>query len=175
MGRDGLNRSAPRALLLLALQLTWSAEGFSPNQRLEVASLPWTSSNLLMIPQDQEDSGEFSLSNLPKTWTFSGMRKRQSDLKSSMHYPDDINNIDGALMPDGGLSPCVIKVIGVGGGGSNAVCIHWFPQATRNNRGLRYPRLNHFLFVFDHTVGNILGRPNVGYSCWWRGFLGSEY
>jgi cell division protein FtsZ len=24
-------------------------------------------------------------------------------------------------MPDGGLSPCVIKVIGVGGGGSNAV------------------------------------------------------
>lgn len=25
------------------------------------------------------------------------------------------------LMPDGGLSPCVIKVIGVGGGGSNAV------------------------------------------------------
>ena len=28
---------------------------------------------------------------------------------------------DGALMPDGGLSPCVIKVIGVGGGGCNAV------------------------------------------------------
>ena len=26
-----------------------------------------------------------------------------------------------ALMPDGGLSPCVIKVLGVGGGGSNAV------------------------------------------------------
>ena len=26
-----------------------------------------------------------------------------------------------ALMPDGGLSPCVIKVIGVGGGGSNAI------------------------------------------------------
>ena len=24
-------------------------------------------------------------------------------------------------MPDGGLSPCVIKVVGVGGGGSNAV------------------------------------------------------
>jgi cell division protein FtsZ len=26
-----------------------------------------------------------------------------------------------ALMPDGGLSPCVIKVVGVGGGGSNAI------------------------------------------------------
>jgi cell division protein FtsZ len=28
---------------------------------------------------------------------------------------------DGVLMPDGGLNPCVIKVIGVGGGGCNAV------------------------------------------------------
>jgi hypothetical protein len=26
-----------------------------------------------------------------------------------------------ALMPDGGLSPCVIRVLGVGGGGCNAV------------------------------------------------------
>ena len=29
-----------------------------------------------------------------------------------------------ALMPDGGLSPCVIKVLGVGGGGSNAVRVY---------------------------------------------------
>lgn len=29
----------------------------------------------------------------------------------------------GALMPDGGLSPCVIRVLGVGGGGCNAVRI----------------------------------------------------
>lgn len=28
---------------------------------------------------------------------------------------------NNALMPEGGLSPCVIKVIGVGGGGSNAI------------------------------------------------------
>ena len=28
---------------------------------------------------------------------------------------------DAILMPEGGLSPCVIKVIGVGGGGSNAI------------------------------------------------------
>ena len=28
---------------------------------------------------------------------------------------------DAALMPDGGLSPCVIRVMGVGGGGCNAV------------------------------------------------------
>jgi len=31
-----------------------------------------------------------------------------------------------ALMPDGGLSPCVIKVLGVGGGGSNAVRLCMF-------------------------------------------------
>ena len=31
-----------------------------------------------------------------------------------------------ALMPDGGLSPCVIKVLGVGGGGSNAVRFTFF-------------------------------------------------
>ncbi|KAL7548409.1 hypothetical protein ACHAWF_011698 [Thalassiosira exigua] len=32
-----------------------------------------------------------------------------------------LSNGATALMPDGGLSPCVIKVLGVGGGGSNAV------------------------------------------------------
>jgi len=32
-----------------------------------------------------------------------------------------LSNSATALMPDGGLSPCVIKVLGVGGGGSNAV------------------------------------------------------
>ena len=30
---------------------------------------------------------------------------------------------DAALMPDGGLSPCVIRVLGVGGGGCNAVSL----------------------------------------------------
>ena len=28
---------------------------------------------------------------------------------------------DAVLMPDGGVSPCVIRVLGVGGGGCNAV------------------------------------------------------
>jgi cell division protein FtsZ len=32
-----------------------------------------------------------------------------------------VRDAAGALLPDGGLSPCVIKVIGVGGGGCNAV------------------------------------------------------
>ena len=50
--------------------------------------------------------------------TFLGFRNTKdagvSPLKSSVE----------ALMPDGGLSPCVIRVLGVGGGGCNAVrCI----------------------------------------------------
>jgi cell division protein FtsZ len=49
----------------------------------------------------------------PKHWKFTGIRHRSSSLKSYER--------DGAVMPDGGLSPCVIKVIGVGGGGCNAV------------------------------------------------------
>lgn len=39
---------------------------------------------------------------------------------SYSRYDDDDEPLR-ALMPDGGLSPCVIKVIGVGGGGSNAI------------------------------------------------------
>jgi len=39
----------------------------------------------------------------------------------SMISPSDLSPLGGAVMPDGGLSPCIIKVIGVGGGGSNAV------------------------------------------------------
>ena len=32
-----------------------------------------------------------------------------------------LNSEVSALIPDGGLSPCVIRVLGVGGGGCNAV------------------------------------------------------
>jgi cell division protein FtsZ len=47
--------------------------------------------------------------NLPSNVKFTGIRKKTH-----------LNN-DGAIMPDGGLNPCIIKVIGVGGGGCNAV------------------------------------------------------
>ena len=36
----------------------------------------------------------------------------------------DLRSSSAALMPDGGLSPCVIRVLGVGGGGCNAVSCH---------------------------------------------------
>lgn len=44
-------------------------------------------------------------------WTFLGFRNVKDPLQSSAQ----------PLMPDGGLSPCVIRVLGVGGGGCNAV------------------------------------------------------
>ena len=61
----------------------------------------------------------------PKNWKFTGFRRasnvqtRSSYDDEDMFYEDSL--ADGAIFPDGGLSPCVIKVIGVGGGGSNAV------------------------------------------------------
>ena len=69
----------------------------------------------------------------PSHWTFTGFRTAsgaprtvqnsayddEDELLSSYYYDEPA--AAGAVFPDGGLSPCVIKVIGVGGGGSNAV------------------------------------------------------
>ena len=52
----------------------------------------------------------------PARGTFAGIRRVSSQTKMNMS--------DGAVMPDGGLSPCIIKVVGVGGGGCNAVSLH---------------------------------------------------
>jgi cell division protein FtsZ len=49
----------------------------------------------------------------PERGQFAGIR-RKTDTSREMSN-------DGAVMPDGGLSPCIIKVVGVGGGGCNAV------------------------------------------------------
>lgn len=52
--------------------------------------------------------------NPPPHWSFLGIHHREPaapGLRSSF----------APLMPDGGISPCIIKVVGVGGGGSNAV------------------------------------------------------
>ena len=49
----------------------------------------------------------------PERGQFAGIRRKT-------HTSREMSN-DGAVMPDGGLSPCIIKVVGVGGGGCNAV------------------------------------------------------
>lgn len=65
---------------------------------------------------------------LPPNWKFSGFSRRVNgkvvttinDLTTGSGTSLQ-SSTDGAIMPDGGTSPCVIKVVGVGGGGSNAV------------------------------------------------------
>lgn len=52
----------------------------------------------------------------PPHWKFVGFRKVNKATSQLESYTND-----GSIMPDGGLNPCVIKVIGVGGGGCNAV------------------------------------------------------
>jgi len=65
--------------------------------------------------------------------TFLGMRRESGSVRRMMEAQRKnqqqkhqvgrtaLSSSATALMPDGGLSPCVIKVLGVGGGGSNAV------------------------------------------------------
>lgn len=58
--------------------------------------------------------------------TFLGIRHESGFVRKSLEQNQNqfITSLEGTaqpLMPDGGLSPCVIKVLGVGGGGTNAV------------------------------------------------------
>lgn len=55
----------------------------------------------------------------PERGSFSGLKRRHRDGK--MNSIRSMADTSGAIMPDGGLSPCIIKVVGVGGGGCNAV------------------------------------------------------
>eukprot|EP00594_Rhizosolenia_setigera_P009076 CAMPEP_0178956136 /NCGR_PEP_ID=MMETSP0789-20121207/10044_1 /TAXON_ID=3005 /ORGANISM="Rhizosolenia setigera, Strain CCMP 1694" /LENGTH=426 /DNA_ID=CAMNT_0020637947 /DNA_START=37 /DNA_END=1317 /DNA_ORIENTATION=+ len=72
--------------------------------------------------------------DLPSNWKFTGFQRRDTthapSLSTSPTRPSQkirqdkssqLNQVFEPLMPDGGVSPCVIKVVGVGGGGSNAV------------------------------------------------------
>ena len=67
--------------------------------------------------EDYNTSFESAVRNgwTPARGTFAGIRRVSAQTKMNMS--------DGAVMPDGGLSPCIIKVVGVGGGGCNAVSV----------------------------------------------------
>ena len=62
----------------------------------------------------------------PDRGSFSGLKRRHKDGKLSTVR--SMADTSGAIMPDGGLSPCIIKVVGVGGGGCNAVSILFCTQ-----------------------------------------------
>jgi len=55
------------------------------------------------------------------TEEMSGTNTQQTQQRTTTKSTTSLSSTPTALMPDGGLSPCVIKVLGVGGGGSNAV------------------------------------------------------
>ena len=55
----------------------------------------------------------------PARGTFLGIDRQT--IYSPRRSVRKMSDTNGAVMPDGGLSPCIIKVIGVGGGGCNAV------------------------------------------------------
>lgn len=76
-------------------------------------------------------SSQTSLASLPEqggrnkgSRTFLGIRREKGFIRRSLDNPEQSTSQSSTvtpLIPDGGLSPCVIKVLGVGGGGTNAV------------------------------------------------------
>lgn len=73
--------------------------------------------NSLMDLEGSSSNGDEGPRKYGKNGTFLGIRRESGYLRRSMEQGSSV----APLMPDGGLSPCVIKVLGVGGGGSNAV------------------------------------------------------
>jgi cell division protein FtsZ len=67
--------------------------------------------------QSQSRQRQSSLTTATQNNNKQGSFLQMSDNYSNGYSDEPVR----ALMPDGGLSPCVIKVIGVGGGGSNAI------------------------------------------------------
>lgn len=79
-----------------------------------------------------QSSSKTSLAALPEQGkkhmqrgTFLGIRREKGFLRRSLEEQEMTSTSQSSsftpLIPDGGLSPCVIKVLGVGGGGTNAV------------------------------------------------------
>jgi cell division protein FtsZ len=58
----------------------------------------------------------------PERGAFAGIRVRRTTTPTTSKTNTALSMMmNAAIIPDGGLSPCIIKVIGVGGGGCNAV------------------------------------------------------
>mmetsp|Transcript_630 Transcript_630/g.1318 ORF Transcript_630/g.1318 Transcript_630/m.1318 type:complete len:485 (+) Transcript_630:89-1543(+) len=102
----------------------------APSSITSISSSSSSSSSALFVAFGNSNGsgveGESFASAIARGWkpergTFAGLRRKTSGSAGTVRpmYEDDAS--PGAIMPDGGLSPCVIKVIGVGGGGCNAV------------------------------------------------------
>lgn len=97
---------------------------------IERSSSEGNSKLLASLFNEDGDNFEHAIKNgkwkPPQGVTFSGLRRKVPNSNSLMRITPSSTSMKmseqgGAVMPDGGLNPCVIKVIGVGGGGCNAV------------------------------------------------------
>jgi len=101
------------------------------------------SNSLLSLADD--DEGEPRRFGSDGRGTFLGIRRESGYLRRSLEQKSSVS----PLMPDGGLSPCVIKVLGVGGGGSNAVSYNNLRIAENMDRALDQSVIHDDLFRFD--------------------------
>ncbi|KAL3777587.1 hypothetical protein ACHAWO_008875 [Cyclotella atomus] len=109
----------------LAALLSVSCNAFIVQQASCTASSPLFANHLDDKSHNNEDmkfttavDNGYSPPRDMKNVQFAGIRRMNSSHKSSS---TQLRMADrNALIPDGGLSPCVIKVVGVGGGGCNA-------------------------------------------------------
>lgn len=122
------NNGCWRALsCLLLLQLAAAYTSLLPNLSLKTDSSSSTRLMAMKLPDNNsinnnKDEPLISSRNPHKLangrGTFLGFRSVNDFKKKSL---STLNSQPSALIPDGGLSPCVIRVLGVGGGGCNAV------------------------------------------------------
>lgn len=120
------------ALLLLGATILSSSTAFTP---ISSSVSSWRNQPLQMISKNSDDQPLLTSRKPQKLkdgrGTFLGFRNAKDVMpqgKSSSSL-----GVGAALYPDGGLSPCVIRVLGVGGGGCNAVSGH--ESGTRTRRG----------------------------------------
>ncbi len=94
-------------------------KAFSSSNTFLPKSYTSTTTKLNQSAFDGDVSFENAVRNgwTPSRGQFVGLRRMPSSTQREM------SDSDGAIMPDGGLSPCIIKVVGVGGGGCNAVSV----------------------------------------------------
>lgn len=115
------NMSISRAaLLLLGATVLGSSTAFTP---ISSSVSSWRNQPLQMISKNSDDQPLLTSRKPQKLkngrGTFLGFQNAK-DVKPQGKSSSSLG-VGSALYPDGGLSPCVIRVLGVGGGGCNAV------------------------------------------------------
>ncbi|KAL3771787.1 hypothetical protein ACHAWO_013366 [Cyclotella atomus] len=95
-------------------------QAFTPSSPTNLIRISTSSLNMDLSNENPQQLG--------RNRSFLGIRRESGALRRLMDAQKkqnsgttELSSSMNALMPDGGLSPCVIKVLGVGGGGSNAV------------------------------------------------------